>query len=155
MDSKWFQHESRHLQIMSMLRELVQDLMPLLTCYKLSFSVPCGTWGVTVPCEMGPCSHCSRHQHSCNYRHAKIEVYKTAFTVSLSEPKNLVVSMILGKFCLTVLLHHVFVSFFTFLCRFMNDCQGSKAECNVKCFSTVPLVCNVVECDHMLNTFIA
>jgi hypothetical protein len=84
-----------------------------------------------------------------------VEVYKVAYTLSLSEPKNLVTSMFMEKSCLIVLLHYVCWSFSTFLCQFMRDCVSATAESSANCFNTVPLLYNDAEPDHRLNSFIA
>jgi len=84
-----------------------------------------------------------------------LEVYKTAYTISLSEPKNLVTGMFMEKSCLIVLLHYACWSFITFLCQFMCDCVNTKAESSANCFRTVPLLYNDAEPDHTLNSFIA
>jgi hypothetical protein len=84
-----------------------------------------------------------------------LEVCKIVYTVSLSEPKNLVTRMFMEKSCLIVLLHYACWGFITFLCQFMCDCVNTKAESSANCFHTVPLLYNDAEPDHTLNSFIA
>ena len=84
-----------------------------------------------------------------------LEVYKIAYTVSLSDPKNLVTGMFMEKSCFIVLLHYVCWSFITLLCQFMRDCVSIKAESSANCFNTAPLVYNDAEPDHTLNSVIA
>lgn len=79
-----------------------------------------------------------------------LEVYKIAYNVSLSEPKNLVACMFMEKSCLIELLHYICWSFITLLCQFMHDCVSIKADSSANCFNTVPLLYNDAELDHTL-----